>query len=215
MLVNTDNTTVMTYINKQGGHILHPYVFWSGTCTCTSGPSRNNIALTAQHIVGKANILADHLSRKSKILPTEWMFNKAVVQTIFNMWERPQIDLFATRWNSDHCVSISRRTSTISGALSVDALSLIWQGIVGYANPPVTLIPKILQKIQLSNCIIILIAPFWTRQPWFPDLAQLFIDYPMKLPVLQNLISQQKGRFHHPNVEMLKLTAWKLSANIP
>lgn len=35
----------------------------------------------------------------------------------------------------------------------------------------------------------------------------------MKLPRLQNLISQQRGRFHHPNIEMLKLTAWKLSAN--
>jgi hypothetical protein len=32
VLVKTDNTTVMTYINKQGGHTLHPYVFWSGTC---------------------------------------------------------------------------------------------------------------------------------------------------------------------------------------
>lgn len=98
-------------------------------------------------------------------------------------------------------------------ALSVAALSLSWQGILGYAYPLVILIPKILQKIQSSNCIIILIAPFWTKQPWFPDLAQLLIDYPVKLPRLQNLISQQRGRFHHPNIEMLKLTAWKLSAN--
>lgn len=59
----------------------------------------NNIAFTAQHIAGKANILADLLPRRYKILPTEWMLNKTLVQTIFNMLERPQKDLFATRWN--------------------------------------------------------------------------------------------------------------------
>lgn len=129
----------------------------------------------------------------------------AVVQTIFNVWEIPQIYGLATRWNCQIQTFVSPFLDEL--ALSVDALCLIWQEIVGYAHPPVILIPKILQKIKSSNCIIILIAPFWTRETWFPDLAQLLIDYPVKRPRLQNFISQQRGRFHHPNIEMFKLTA--------
>lgn len=112
VLVKTDNTTVMTYINKQGG--THSQSLCILVWNMYQWTIKNNIALTAHYIAGKANILADLLSQRSTILPTEWMLNKAVVQTIFNMWERPQIDLSATRWNSDLCVSISRRTSTIS-----------------------------------------------------------------------------------------------------
>ena len=60
----------------------------------------------------------------------------------------------------------------------MDALSISWKGVIGYAYPPIVLIPKVLQKIQEGGCKIILIAPFWTRQPWFPILTQLLVDYP-------------------------------------
>ena len=209
VLVKTDNTTVMTYINKQGG--THSPSLCILVWNMFQWAIDNKVILTSQHIAGKANILADLLSRRSKILPAEWMLDRSVVETIFNTWDRPQVDLFATRWNCQIQTFVSPFPDEL--AYSVDALSLSWQGIMGYAYPPVVLIPKILQKIQSSNCIIILIAPFWTRQSWFPELAQLLIDYPVRLPVLHNLISQQKGKILHPNVEMLKLTAWKLSAN--
>lgn len=110
--------------------------------------------------------------------------------------------------DSDLRVSISRRTSTISKCSEFQLA-----GNSGICLPSSSPNSKNIAEIQSSNCIIIPIAPFWTIQPWFPDLAQLLIDYSVKLPILQNLISLQRGKFHHPNVEMLKLTAWKLSTN--
>lgn len=71
VLVKTDNTTVMTYIKKGD---TFPIPMHSGMEHVTVS-HHNNIAFTAQHIAGKANILADLLPRRSKILPTEWMLN--------------------------------------------------------------------------------------------------------------------------------------------
>lgn len=116
VLFKTDNTTVKTYINKQGE--AHSSSLCILVWNMHQWAIKKNIALTAQHIAGKADILADLLSRRSKKLPTEWMLNKIVVQTIFNMWEKPENRPACNTMelsDSDICVSISRPTNTISG----------------------------------------------------------------------------------------------------
>ncbi len=57
----------------------------------------NNILLQARHIPGKLNVLADSLSRKDQILPTEWSLHPAVFSKICSVFGVPQYDLFATR----------------------------------------------------------------------------------------------------------------------
>ena len=56
-------------------------------------------------------------------------------------------------------------------ALAVDALSQDRQGRLMYMFPPILLLNKIIQKLQVTQAAkVIMIAPWWSSQPWFPHL---------------------------------------------
>ena len=61
--------------------------------------SQHSIILTAKHIPGKLNVLADSLSRSHMILHTELTLDSAVLAPVCDAWFRPVVDLFATRFN--------------------------------------------------------------------------------------------------------------------
>ena len=104
-------------------------------------------------------------------------------------------------------------THTGSEGLSIDALSMDWNRIHAYAFPPFHLIPAVINKIRLSQCKIVLIAPLWPDRPWFPELLSLLVLPPVFLPVISNLLAQLKGRILHQNPGHLQLHAWELSNN--
>ncbi|KAK6171159.1 hypothetical protein SNE40_019407 [Patella caerulea] len=89
VLVHTDNSTVVAYINKQGGSHSPELCFlvWE-------------IHLFAAHIPGQRNVLAGNLSRGRKIQTTEWSLDRGIVQRIFFRLGYPNIDLFATFQNA-------------------------------------------------------------------------------------------------------------------
>lgn len=123
----------------------------------------------------------------------------------------PQIDLFAT-WLSKR-VPVFMSPVPDNRALAVDALSQSWEGMYAYAYPPISLIQRVIRKIAQESVTVVLIAPFWPRQPWFPDLIDILMDFPIRLPQRRDLISQPHNKMLHPSPEVLKLTAWKLSGN--
>ena len=94
VLVSTDNTTVVSYINKEGGMRSGPICafLWRTLTWCT----RNQVTLKACHIPGRLNVIADKLSRLGQTIQTEWSLLQEVFQAICSRWHRPQIDLFAT-----------------------------------------------------------------------------------------------------------------------
>ena len=206
VLIRCDNSTVVQYINRQGGTksiqlCLKTWELWKLAI-------EHQIQLKSAHIAGKSNILADILSR-TKIRHTEWTLDNSVTQRIFQIFGTPMIDLFA---------SIQNRKTQIfctwlphPQAYAVDALSVRWQNMFGYAYPPICLIPKILQHMSQFTCHIILIAPHWPRRHWYPDLLKLIVDYPRKLPVVENLLYQPNTKIFHPNPEIFNLIAWPLS----
>ena len=80
----TDNTMVACSVNKEGGarstHMglrTEDMLLW-----CQS----QGISLSARHIPGKLNIIADALSRSQSILHTEWILHEATLQQVWNMW---------------------------------------------------------------------------------------------------------------------------------
>ena len=177
ILLNTDNMTVACYINRQGGarsptlskraeHLL----LWC---------SQHSIVLTAKHIPGKLNVLADSLSRSHMILHTEWTLDSAVLAPVWEAWFRPLVDLFATRFNH----KLSTFVSPVPGpaAWAVDALSIPWMGLLAYAFPPLPILSKVLKKAREEQATLILIAPRWPAQPWFPELLCLSNVPPLKL----------------------------------
>ena len=98
VLVATDNTTVVSYINKEGGMRPGPHcaLLWRILTWCTS----HQVTLRARHIPGRLNVVADKLSRLGQTIQTEWSLLQEVFQSICSRWHRPNIDLFATRFNN-------------------------------------------------------------------------------------------------------------------
>ena len=124
VLVASDNSTVVSYINKQGG-------------TCSIQLCRrtkklllmcqaNQIVLQARHIPGRLNILADILSRPSSI-GTEWSLHPSVFWALTREWGIPLLDLFATMWN--HKLSLFVSPVPDPSAMAVDALSMSWKAL--------------------------------------------------------------------------------------
>ena len=73
--------------------------------------------------------------------------------------------------------------------------------------PPI-LIPKVLMKVRQENDLILLVAPLAPHQSWFPQLLELIVDVPLKLSVLHDLLSQNRGLSLHPNPRSLNLAVW-------
>ena len=92
----------------------------------------------------------------------------------------PNIDLFATSLNNRLPTYVSPIPD--NRALAMDALSMNWDRIHGYAFPPFHIIPAILNKIHQFQCRIVLVAPLWPQSSWFPDLLQLLVAPPISLP---------------------------------
>ena len=97
VLVATDNTTVVAYINKEGGMKSGPLcaLLWRILTWC----SQRQVTLKARHIPGRLNVIADKLSRLNQTIQTEWSLLPDVFQRLCSKWHRPQIDLFATRFS--------------------------------------------------------------------------------------------------------------------
>lgn len=206
VLIRCDNSTVVQYINKQGGtHSVQ--LCWKAWDLWNIAIS-NNIQIQAAHVAGRLNILADHLSRV-KIRETEWSLNKSVVQQIFLEWGTPSIDLFASVHNRQTPIFCS--WTPHPHAFAVDALSIPWDNMFALAYPPTCLIPKVLKHMLRYHCQIILIAPRWPRRHWYTDILQNLIAIPIELPKMQNLLHQTKTEIYHPHPEILNLTAWLLS----
>ena len=209
VLVRSDSTTVVQYLNKQGG-TRSPQMCYR-TWDLWNWAIENQMHIKAAHILGRKNQLADQLSR-NRVLPTEWTLNRTIVLKLFHLWGQPMIDLFASAENRQAPIFCS--WSPHPQALALDALTISWDRMYAYAYPPLCLIPKVLQHMRLYKCQIILIAPQWPRRHWYTELFQFLVDCPRKLPVQKNLLHQPKSKINHPNPEVFNLTAWLLSTEI-
>ena len=186
VLIASDNTSVVAYINKQGGTRLAELcaLMWRILTWC----NQNNVTLRARYIPGSLNVIADGLSRRNQIQSTEWSLSPQIFRQIFKLWESPQVDLFATSLNTKLPLYVSPIPDP--QALAVDALNIPWENLVAYAFPPTALLPKVVQKLQSQICRIILITPGWLTKPWFWDLVEMSLDIPRQLPHIRTLLKQ-------------------------
>ncbi len=141
VLVRTDNSATVAYINRQGGlrsrrmsQLARHLLLWS---------RKHLRSLRAIHIPGLLNRTADELSRAA--LPGEWRLHPQTVQLIWRRFGLTQVDLFASLETS-HCQLFYSLTD---GTLGTDALAHSWpRGLRKYAFPPVSLLAQTLCKVR-------------------------------------------------------------------
>jgi hypothetical protein len=210
VLCQSDNTTVVAYVNKQGG--TRSWDLCQEAVKLWEFCIQYQITPIAIHLPGVRNQLADLLSRR-RVNHNEWTMKPEVCHQIFQTLGTPDLDLFATFQNRKCPVFCSWTWD--QRALITDAFRIHWGSVLGYAFPPVKLIPRVLRKIRSDQTTVILIAPRWPRRPWYSDLLSLLVDVPLELPLHEGLLSQGTGsnRMVHPNPELLSLVAWKVGGN--
>ena len=210
VIVMSDNTTVVGLIKNQGG--THSRVLFSLTAEIFRWVDSNQVIISARHIPGHLNVVADRLSRAQQILPGEWSLCHQVTNRVWKLWGQPHLDLFATAENAKLPLYVSPLPDP--GSWATDALSFSWKQMWVYAFPPVPLIHRLLQKMCQEPCEMILIAPAWPNQSWFPLLLQLSVDHPRELPPLGRLLKQTGRNLFHTNPQQLHLHAWRLSSHL-
>ncbi|KAL0181463.1 hypothetical protein M9458_023869, partial [Cirrhinus mrigala] len=68
-----------------------------------------------------------------------------------------------------------------------------------YAFPTVSLIPPVIGRIKGTGCSLLLVAPLWKNQTWFPELVQLTAAPLWPILLRRDLLSQAKGMFGIPD----------------
>ena len=210
VLVLTDNTAVSCYINRQGGSrsqslslLAESLLLWC---------QHQGISLSASYVPGKFNVLADALSREHMVLHSEWTLEYSVLRAVWETWHMPQIDLFATKFSKRLPLYVSPVPDP--EAWAVDSLSIPWSGFLGYAFPPFAILQRVLKKAREERASLILIAPRWTSQQWFPDLLHLTHVPPLKLSLSHRSLTQPRSGVAHPNPGLLQLHAWLLCGDL-
>ena len=207
VLLLMDNISAVTYINKMGGthSPMLSYLaknLWDWCLT-------HNISVTARYIPGIQNVEAD---RESRVFldSSDWKLHPGVFNRLHQKWGPLNIDLFASRLSYQLDQFVSWRPDPL--AIHTDAFTLDWATFRGYAFPPFALIGRCLHQIQSQQVShMVFVAPVWPAQPWYPLLLDLCIDFPLLLPVQDDLLTQ--GSRTHP-LKHLQLAGWLLSAEV-
>ena len=205
----TDNTTVACYVNKQGG--AHSQCLSLKAEEILLFCQDHGIVLSARHVPGKMNIVADALSRPHCVLQTEWTLSHSSLQQVWARYHKPMIDLFATQFS--HRLQIYVSPVPDPQAWAVDALSLPWTGLVAYAFPPFPLVGKVVRKARRDSPCLLLVAPRWPAQPWYPELLELASPEPLRLQLRNTDLVQPRSGVPHGNVSVLDLHVWHLCTN--
>ena len=208
ILVQSDNTTTVAYINAMGGIKSIPC---NEMATMIWDWCRNHsIWLSATHIPGSKNIQAD---KESRVLTesTEWSLSQGVFNSVQERWGMFDIDLFASRLNFKVPQYVSWRPDP--GAQFINAFLMNWKRHYFYAFPPFSLLATCLQKIEQGQSTGILIVPMWTTQPWFTLLLNLLIVTPLVLSQTNSLLSLPHSNAVHPLSRQLQLMACKVSGS--
>ena len=206
ILLRSDNTTAVAYINAMGG--TKSLDCNTMARTIWSWCIERDIWITAAYLPGKHNVEADERSRKFNDR-TEWMLDKREFEQLIAHFGRPEIDLFASRLNTQ----LDRYVSWFPDpyAESVDAFTLDWSKYEFYAFPPFCLVSRCLQKIKADKAEGLFIAPNWPTQSWYPRLQTLMKGDPIILKRHINLLTQPISNTPHPLHERLDLLCCRLS----
>ena len=185
--IMTDSTTAMAYIKHHGGVRSEPcneiaQQIWQWA-------ERRDMWLSAAHIPGVENTLADYKSRHFAD-NLEWSLNDKLYEKVVDAFGEPEIDLFATRLNCKVPKFVAWLPEPL--AVAIDAFSMSWTDLRFYAFPPFSCVGKAVEKALEERATGVLIVPWWPSQPWWGRLVSLGLRHLRFRPKKNNLIKSGK-----------------------
>jgi hypothetical protein len=205
ILIRTDNTTALSYVNKVGGcratscHAIAKSIWqWC---------EYRKIVIKCCYIPSKLNIIADRLSRCTKD-PSDFKLSPSAFSKVVVWFGMPTIDLFA----SNRTKQCQRFASWLPepNAIVIDSFTISWKNEFFYAFPPFNQIHKVLRKIKDEESRGIVVVPDWPTQPWFPLFYEPSVSRILKLRS-KNLLFDPYDYRPHPLSKKLGLLAAILS----
>jgi len=198
VLIRSDNTTAVAYINNKGGmkstqcdRIAHEIWAWA---------IENEMWLTATYLPGTQNVQADRESRVHNDR-TEWALTSHAFAKICAKFGRPEIDLFASRLN--HKVDTYCSWKPDPSAISVDAFTIPWSNKFFFAFPPFSLLARTLQKIHREGASGVIVAPVWPTQVWYPALMRSCRGEPVYLNSTDLYLPHRPTQKHPLTMKMM------------
>ena len=166
--IMSDNTSAISYINRQGGS--HNMVLNDIAVQTWELCLENGIFISAAHIPGKHNIMADIASREFHD-SAEWMISPHIFGKITRAFGMPEIDLFASRLNTQLPLYASWKPDPHSAF--IDAMQISWSNKFIYLFPPFSMLWPILTKLEEDKVErAIVVVPRWPTQSWYPRIMR-------------------------------------------
>jgi hypothetical protein len=97
---------------------------------------------------------------------------------------------------------------------AIDALSQKWDFNLAYLFPPISLLKRVIRKLESSRGTYLLVTSFWDAQTWFASLQALAVEDVRRLPMSIDLVIDLTTGEPPPNLERLFLVIWTLSGGI-
>lgn len=133
---------------------------------------KRKIKLEAEHLPGHLNRVVDEESRMMKDR-WDWKLHLMIFREINNIWGPLEIDLFASRTTKQLPRFFSWRPDP--QAEGTDAFKHHWKQPT-FANPPWALIPRTLSEVRTQGAMVVLVAPVWKAQAWYPVMLSLLFN---------------------------------------
>ena len=146
-----DNMTTVSYINKQGG--THSLLLCRLALDLWDWCDQHQITISAVHLAGENDVLADALSRGNYCL-TEWTLHRPTLMPLWQVWDQSFVDMFALAKNAQ--LPVYYCLGTDPQASGSNAKTMNWDMIYGYAYPPIVLVPRVLRKmLRHPDCFVL------------------------------------------------------------
>ena len=110
------------------------------------------------------------------------------------------IDLFASSDNHQLPQYVSYLPDP--KAVAVNAFSLSWTKLFPFIFCPLSIINRVLQKLEQDQAEAVIVAPLFTTQPWFPRLLQQVSAPPVLLPKVETILLHPNNKSSHPLQKM-------------
>ena len=161
ILVQIDNKSAMTYVNKRGGtHSASLTQYSVVTVVMVYGEKDQPGSRT--HTRSR-----EHSGRRRVIEASRQMGLEAIFQQMNLIWGPLTLDFLASRTTTQLERFLIWRLDPL--AAGTDAFYQQWMGRT-FANPLWILIPRVLSEVRVQQATVILVAPVWKSQVWYPVL---------------------------------------------